>query len=187
MIIKDHLQNLAPISEEDWEVFSNKFEKKTFEKNSPIITSGEVENYLYFIETGIVRFWIEVGDNEVTFDFAFEKSFFSAYPSFLTREPTNWNIQTITPTVIWCISHANLQLIYKQTQAGEKIGRLAAENLFIAGAKRKISLLTNTPEELYLMLFDEHLQLIQNIPQKYLASYIGITPQALSRIRKRIS
>jgi CRP-like cAMP-binding protein len=187
ILIKDHIQKLTPISDEDWEIFSTKFEKQIFKKNSPIIMSGEVENYLYFIETGIVRFWIKTGDNEVTFDFAFEKSFFSAYLSFLTREPTNWNIQTLTPAVLWRISYADLQLTYKQTQVGEKIGRLAAENLFIAAAKRKIALLTDTAEELYLMLFKEHLHLIQNIPLKYLASYIGVTPQALSRIRKRIS
>lgn len=96
ILIKDYIQKLTPISDEDWEIFSTKFEKQIIKKNSPIIISGEVENYLYFIETGIVRFWIVVGDNEVTFDFAFEKSFFSAYLSFLTREPTNWNIQTLT-------------------------------------------------------------------------------------------
>lgn len=185
--IKDHLQKLAPISDEDWTVFSTKFEKQVFKKNSLIIGSGAIENYLSFIETGIVRFWVETGDHEVTFDFAFEQSFFSAYPSFLTRDTTNWNIQALTPTVLWRISYTDLQLIYEQTRVGEKIGRLATEDLFITAAKRKIALLTNTPEELYLMLFKEHLHLIQHIPLKYLASYIGITSQALSRIRKRIS
>lgn len=187
LFIKDYLERLAPISDKDWAVFSTKFEKQVFKKNGPIILSGEVENYLSFIETGIVRFWIEAGDNEVTFDFAFEKSFFSAYPSFLNRESTNWNIQALTPTVLWRISYADLQLIYEQTQVGEKIGRLATENLFVTAAKRKVALLTNTAEELYLILFKEHVHLVQHIPLKYLASYIGITPQALSRIRKRIS
>ncbi len=188
LLIKDYLQRLAPISDEDWTIFSTKFEKQVFKKNSPIIISGEVENYLSFIEKGIVRFWIEAGDdNEVTFDFAFANSFFSAYPSFLIQESTDWNIQTLTPTVLWRISYSDLQLIYAQTLVGEKIGRLATEDLFVTAAKRKIALLTNTAEELYLMLFKEHLHLIQHIPLKYLASYIGITPQALSRIRKRIS
>ena len=105
----------------------------------------------------------------------------------MTRESTNWNIQTLTPTILWRISYADLQLIYEQTIVGEKIGRLATEQLFVTAANRKIALLTHTAEELYLMLFKEHLHLIKHIPLKYLASYIGITPQALSRIRKRIS
>lgn len=187
LLIKDYLQKLVPISDEDWFEFSNKFERKVIKKNSLIIESGEVENYLSFIEIGIVRFWIEVEDNEVTFDFAFENNFFSAYPSFLTRESTKWNIQTLTNTVLWRISYADLQIIYAQTLVGEKIGRLATEHLFITAAERKIALLTKTAEELYLTLFKEHLHLVKHIPLKYLASYIGITPQALSRIRKRIS
>nr|WP_199002157.1 cyclic nucleotide-binding domain-containing protein [Flavobacterium sp. ASV13] len=186
MLIRDYLEMLIPISDEDWSVFSTKFEKVIFKKDALIINSGKVENYLSFIETGIVRFWIEAGEKEITFDFAFEKSFFSAYLSFLTRDTTNWNIQAVTPIVLWRISHTDLNLIYEQTVVGEKIGRLAAEDLFITAAKRKIALLTNTAEELYLSLFKEHPHLIKNIPLKYLASYIGITPQALSRIRKRI-
>lgn len=186
LVIKKHLQKLGLLSEEDWNHYASKFEKHTFKKNSFIIQTGEVENYLSFIETGIVRFWIESKENEVTFDFAFEKQFFSAYPSFLTRESTNWNIQALTPIVLWRISHADLQLIYQQTQSGDKLGRLATESLFITAANRKTDLLTQTAEELYLRLLQEHKQLIQYIPLKYLASYIGITPQALSRIRKRI-
>lgn len=92
----------------------------------------------------------------------------------------------MTPIVLWRISHADLQFIYEQTQSGDKLGRLATESLFITAAERKIDLLTQTAEELYLRLLQEHKQLIQYIPLKYLASYIGITPQALSRIRKRI-
>jgi len=186
MLIREYLEKLVPICDKDWAVFSTKFEKQVFKKNSLIIRSGDVENYLSFIETGMLRFWIEVGDKEITFDFAFEKSFFSAYLSFLTRDTTNWNIQAITPIVLWRISYTDLHLIYEQTVVGEKIGRLAAEDLFIKAAKRKIDLLTYTAEELYLILFKEQPHLIQNIPLKYLASYIGVTPQALSRIRSRI-
>ncbi|MBD3906069.1 cyclic nucleotide-binding domain-containing protein [Chryseobacterium sp. C-39] len=152
-IIKDYLQKLALISDEDWVVFSTKFEKQIFKKKDLIIKSGDVENYLSFIETGIVRFWIETEDKDVIFDFTYEKSFFSAYLSFLTRESTNWNIQEVTPIVLWRISYTDLQLIYDQTQVGEKIGRLAAENLFMMATKRKISLLTSTAEELYVELF----------------------------------
>jgi DNA-binding MarR family transcriptional regulator len=69
---------------------------------------------------------------------------------------------------------------------GNLFGRLAAESLFLEKSKRELSLLTNTPEQRYLNLFTEHPELIRKIPLKYIASYIGVTPQALSRIRKRI-
>ncbi|MFC0076488.1 Crp/Fnr family transcriptional regulator [Flavobacterium procerum] len=97
-----------------------------FKKNTLITRSGAAEDYLSFIETGIVRFWIEAADKEITFDFAFEKSFFSAHLSFFIRESTDWNIQSVAPTVLWRISCTDLQLIYQQAQVGDKLGRLAA-------------------------------------------------------------
>jgi len=186
-LIKDYLKKLAPISEEETDFFFSMMEKKVFKKESLILTAGKVENHIYFIESGIVRFWIDKDEKEISSAFVFEGSFFSSYPSFLTRKASIWNIQAITPTVLWSISYSNLQQIYKQISVGEKIGRLVAEHLAIMLFYRETSLLRETPEERYLMLFSEHPRFLQSIPLKYLASYIGVTPQALSRIRKRIS
>lgn len=80
-----------------------------------------------------------------------------------------------------------MQEIYKETQIGNTIGRQASEELFLKKSQRELSLLNETAEQRYLKLFSEQPELIKEIPLKYIASYIGITPQALSRIRKRIS
>jgi len=186
-LIKDYFEKLTPISDEEADIISSMMERKTFKKNSLILTAGEVENYIYFIESGIVRFWVEKDEKEISSAFVFEGSFFSSYPSFLTQKRSMWNIQTITPTVLWCISYSNLQRIYKQISVGERLGRLVAEHLATMLFYREASLLMETPKERYLKLFSEHPRFIQSIPLKYLASYIGVTPQALSRIRKRIS
>jgi hypothetical protein len=85
------------------------------------------------------------------------------------------------------ISYSDLQDVYKNSSVGNLIGRRASEVLFVLKTQREISLLKLNAEERYLQLLKEQPHLIQNIPQKYLASYIGITPQALSRIRKRIN
>ena len=81
----------------------------------------------------------------------------------------------------------DLQKIYDETEIGNKIGRLASEDLFLKKSKRELSLLTETAEQRYLNLFSEQLHLLKQVPLKYIASYIGITPQSLSRIRKRIT
>ena len=83
-------------------------------------------------------------------------------------------------------SYKNLQEVYKKTSIGNTLGRLSSERLFLIKSKREISLLNETAEERYLKLFDERPELIKEIPLKYIASYIGVTAQALSRIRKRI-
>ena len=88
---------------------------------------------------------------------------------------------------MWSVSFNDLQLIYAETNIGNTIGRLASEDLFVKKSKREVSLLNLSAEERYLNLFKEQPHLLIHIPLKYIASYIGITPQALSRIRKRIS
>jgi hypothetical protein len=80
-----------------------------------------------------------------------------------------------------------LQEIYAETNIGNTIGRLASEDLYIKKSKREVSLLNQSAEERYLNLFKEQPHLLNHLPLKYIAAYIGITPQALSRIRKRIS
>jgi hypothetical protein len=88
---------------------------------------------------------------------------------------------------LWRISHDHLQQVYEETSVGDRIGRFAAEQLYLQKSNREHSLLRDSAEERYLKLFSEQPLLIKHIPMKYLASYIGITPQALSRIRARIS
>jgi CRP-like cAMP-binding protein len=152
-----------------------------------VIKAGQTEDYLYFVESGILRFYVESGEKEITTDFAFQGSFTSAYSSFITRRPTIYNIEALTDVSLWRIHYTDLQEVYRQNPAGQALGRMAAEQLFIRKTEREVSLLRDKPEERYLALLEQNPQLVQQIPLKYLASYIGITPQALSRIRKRIA
>jgi len=174
------------ISEQDWEIFSSKLVKQTFPKKTNLLLIGETEQYLSFVDDGIIRFYIPKGDSDLTFGFVFSGSFMCAYDSFLTQNPSIYSVQTITNTTLWRLGYKDLQEIYNKTEIGNLIGRITAENLFLNKAEREISLLINTPEERYLKIFKERPELIEKIPLKYIASYIGITPQALSRIRRRI-
>ncbi|MEL7146776.1 MAG: hypothetical protein AAFO69_10440, partial [Bacteroidota bacterium] len=130
----------------------------------------------------------EITPNQpLTFDFTFENQFFSAYWSFLNRQPNQYQMQTLTKTILYSMTYEDLQNVYQNTKIGNVIGRLTAERLYVNKFKRELSLLKESAEERYLKLFEEHPKLIMQIPLKYIASYIGITPQALSRIRKRIT
>ena len=185
--IRQALETIHPISEEDWKIFGPLFHRKTYEKDDHILRVGQTEKYLYFIEKGIVRSYLERRESEVTVEFSFQETIFSSYASFLTQTPSLVDVQAITDLVIWRVGYADLQKIYADSNIGNLIGRVASELLFIEKSNRELALLCKTAEERYLDLINEHPELIQNIPLKYIASYIGITPQALSRIRKRIS
>lgn len=185
--IKAYFQKIVTISDKDWQLFSSKLSKQIFPKKTVLLSKGKTENYLSFIEKGIIRYFLPDDEQELTFSFAFENGFASAYDSFLTRNPSVYSVETLSHTVIWRISFEDLQTIYQETDIGNTIGRKASEDLFIRKSRRELSLLTQSAEQRYLNLFTEQPHLLQLIPLKYIASYIGITPQALSRIRKRIS
>lgn len=185
--IRKYFERKLKLSDQDWEIFSSKLIKREFPKKQILLSAGQIENHLSFVESGIVRFFFPKQESDLTFSFTFDNNFVSGYDSFLTRSPSSYNIETLTPTVLWRLTYDDLQDIYENTAVGNVIGRKAGEELFLKKSQREHALLNQTAQQRYLNLFTEQPYLIKEIPLKYIASYIGVTPQALSRIRKRIS
>jgi CRP-like cAMP-binding protein len=185
--IKQLFKNLVSISEPDWVTFSGKLHFKRFDKKSRISHPGRVEDRLYFLADGVVRFIVFNDEKESTTDFAFSGQFFSSYSSFITRQPGIFEIRPVTRTAdCFYITWQDLQEIYTTTNCGEKIGRMAAEQQFIKKSAREVSLLNEHPKDRYLQLLEEQPKWVQEIPLKHLASYLGIAPETLSRIRRSI-
>ncbi|MGB5555477.1 MAG: cyclic nucleotide-binding domain-containing protein [Flavobacteriaceae bacterium] len=185
--IYEYFKENFDISHSDWSIFSSKLIKQEFLKKEKILKVGETEKYLSFIEDGIVRLYIPKEENDLTFGFVFKGSFVSAYDSFLTQTASKYAIEPVTHAVLWRLSYNDLQTVYKRSGIGNLIGRKASEELFLIKSQRELSLLNESAESRYLNLFSDRPELIRQIPLKYIASYIGVTPQALSRIRRRIS
>jgi CRP-like cAMP-binding protein len=187
--IKSYLDQIASISSSDWDFFTSKLQKRIIPKKSVFLKINEIENQISFITSGVVRLFIPKEDleKEITFGFSFKNQFVSAYDSFLTQTPSAYQLQALCETTLLSISHSDLQLVYSTTQIGNLVGRLTAERLFLIKSKREQNLLNLTAEERYLRLFKERPELLNVIPLKYISSYIGVTAQALSRIRKRLA
>ena len=185
--IKKFIDHIYPMNSSDWNFFSSKLFQEKFKKKSTLIKVGEIEDHLSFISEGIVRYYIPQEENDLTFGFLFENQFVTAYDSLITQSISSYQIETLTDTILWRISYKDLQEVYEKTESGHNIGRRMAESMFLIKSKREIALLSKTAEERYLDLFKERPELIKQIPLKYIASYIGVSPQALSRIRKRIT
>ena len=187
--IKSYLDQIASISSSDWDFFTSKLQKRIIPKKSVFLKINEIENQISFITSGVVRLFIPKEDleKEITFGFSFKNQFVSACDSFLTQTPSAYQLQALSETTLLSISHSDLQLVYSTTQIGNLVGRLTAERLFLIKSKREQNLLNLTAEERYLRLFKERPELLNVIPLKYISSYIGVTAQALSRIRKRLA
>jgi CRP-like cAMP-binding protein len=186
--IKAYLDQIASISNADWEFFTSKLHSRIIAKKTVFLKVNDIENHISFIESGVVRIYIpkENPEKEITFGFSFKDQFISAYDSFLTQEPSVYELQALTETTLLSITYADLQAVYKTTQIGNLIGRLTAERLFLIKSSREQDLLNLSAEERYIKLFKQRPELLKVIPLKYISSYIGVTAQALSRIRKRI-
>lgn len=185
--IKAYYESIVQLKESEWIFIAARFRKCIFTKNEIITRPGAIERHLSFIEKGIVRTYLPDPNKERTIHFSFDKAFTCAYDSFLTQTPSAYALQSLTTTTAWQISYDQLQEVYTQTRAGNYIGRYASEKLLLAKSKRELSLLNRTAKERYLDLFNEQPEIIRRIPLKYIASYIGVTPQGLSRIRRQIT
>lgn len=185
--IHDRLDMGLKLSEEECQFLNEHFERVEIGKKQFIVEEGGKEKYIYFIEEGIFRYWTyNLKMREITFWFSFPKEFANSH--FLLRNDrlSAFNIQAISDSVVWRMKSDDLLKLYANSFNVSKIARVVLKNALVRKVQREISLLTLTPEERYKELMEFNKAMILTIPLKYLASYLGVTPQALSRIRKRI-
>ncbi|UBM60113.1 Crp/Fnr family transcriptional regulator [Marinilongibacter aquaticus] len=183
----EYFAQFVILEERVLERIMGKLELCSFPKKHIILQKGEVENYISFIESGSIRFYVPDIDLEKTFAFIFEQDLVCAYDSFLSREPALYCAETMEETILYRIAYSDLQKVYDEIPESNVLGRKLSEVIYLKKAKRELSFLLDSPETRYEKIFSERPNLLQRVPLKYIASYIGVTPQALSRIRKRIS
>lgn len=175
------------LNEENWANFEQKLIVKQYKKGDCILKPGEVCNTVSFINYGLVRSYYLVDGREITTNFFVEDSCFSNYQSFLSRTPSLMYTDILEDSELVDIDYNGLQYAYDNIPDSERVGRLVAEQLYIILSNRNASLLLETPEQRYLKILQEKPDLVRRVPQYMVASYLGITPEALSRIRSRIS
>ena len=185
--VSDSLNSSLRLTEEEQIFFAKNFVKEDLKKNDFVIREGEKEYYLYFIERGLLRYWAtDYDDKEVTFWFSIEGEFANSYLSLKDNQPSEFNIQALSDSTIWKLSREKLSYLYSTSLNVNKIGRIVLEDALTRKIKRETSLLKLTAEERYKEFLEKEKYLLNTVPLKYIASYLGITPQGLSRIRKRI-
>lgn len=165
-----------------WENFAKLGEVQNFPKETVLKAAESTERYLNIILKGSGGNLIWNKNNFVCIDISFENEFLFDYMSFTLRKATPIEVRLFEDSSIFRISHQSFQLTLMDGNFGEKITKLIAEASFIDKQQQQIDLLTKTAKERYIQLIKYH-KGVNRIPLKYLASYLGITPQSLSRIR----
>lgn len=167
-------------------LFLSKLIVKNYRKKELILKEGNVCKYAYFINSGCLRYYYNINGEENTAQFFFENGWYTDYDSFLTGKPSKQNIEALEKSELLLISIEDLQELYKEIPKFERMGRMMAESSFLGIRQRNEMLGNHTAEERYIALMNERPKVFERIPQHYIASYLGIKPQSLSRIRKRI-
>lgn len=185
--VKQALLQLDKHSGDNWHLFEQLLQPVEFSNGSFLAHMGRISSAIYFISSGIVRVYTVHQEEEVSLDFAFPGQFSTAYASFITQQPSIVSLQAITPVNGFAFYYADLQELYKKSHAAEHTGRLLAEYQYVRKYQRELAFLQYTAKERYLQLLSENPQVVQQIPVKYIASYLGIAPESLSRIRRGLT
>ncbi len=181
-----HLQHLIGLTNEEFDIFLGCLQSQKLKRREVLIAEGDICRYAYFIKKGCLRYFHNVDGEEITGQFFFENGWYTDYESFLLQKPSKQNIDALEPTELILLPKSELLKLYITIPKFEKFGRIMAENAFL-GLRNRTELLTQqSAEERYLRLMKERPKVIERVPQHYIASYLGIKPPSLSRIRKRI-
>src|SRR5690606_14456857 len=129
--------------------------------------------------------YYQVGSEEVTKDFSFENSFCGSYASFITGQPSKFNVKAMENMMLYTIDRKSLVQLTEDLPCWQKFNLISVENLFIRKENREACFLLETPDERYEKLAEENKEMLQRVPLKYLASYLGVSAETLSRIRAR--
>lgn len=173
------------LNEDEKRYLTTLFKEKRVKKNDFFLKEGAVCRHVGFIVKGVVRYYINKDGEEKIYGFGKEGDFICNYESFLSKQPSGKNIRHIEEGVLLTLSYEHLQLFYKNIRGGERFGRLISEHIFVEALRQITSLYTDSAEERYHNFLQVYPDLQQRIPQYCIASYVGVKPQSLSRIRKR--
>jgi CRP-like cAMP-binding protein len=187
---RQHLENFVTFTDPEWALFSEKLYRRDIRKRGVLVDHGRVCNEIGYILSGSFRFFFLKDGVEISNYFCFQDELISSYQSFLKQAPSFPAIQALEDASLICFSYAGLQeLLHHPVIAPkmERFGRMVAEYLICCYEDRLVSFITQTPEERYRQLLQMQPDLLQRIPQHYVANYLGITPVSLSRIRKRMA
>jgi len=184
--IRQYYEKFVKIREEDWKLLENKLTVRQLRKGEFLTREGEPVNEVSFVEEGLLRMFYHRDGKEISAQFFYPGVYMSVYDSFLTRKPARINIDALTDSTVINLNYEAVQELYEYNMEFQKFGRLIAEAILISTQKRVMSLMLDDPETRYINLVNERPKVIQTIPQYMIASYLGVTPEGLSRIKKRI-
>lgn len=186
MHLREFIEGYVKLNDNDWQLIEEQFDPREFKKNELILEEGKVCKYFYFLESGLIRFFYNIDGEDITKTFTIAPYCFTSKTSFRKQSASKEGIQALEKTTVWQVSYSN----YK------KLETLNSWNLFMRKLLNEVQefsdslyleMKTMTAEDRYIKITQSYPEeIIKKIPLKHLSTFLGVAPQSLSRIRKKL-
>ncbi len=186
-LLIESFEKHIPLSENDKKLIISNFRERKVKKGQFLVHEGAVSRCTNFVNEGSVRtYFIDMNGQEHIVQFAIEGWWISDLNSFIMQVPATFNVQAIEDSTILELPFENLEMLYTKVPKNERYFRITTQRAFVAFQQRVVQNISMTAEERYLAFQQKYPKIELRIPQKLVASYLGITPEFLSKIKKRI-
>ncbi len=181
------INQISALEEKEIKLIKSSFEPLKLNKGEFFLKAGEINIHVGFLDKGLVRYFVYKDEEESTFEFTKEGEFIADYQSFNSKTESVQNIQAIEDCEILIINYENVQTIFDSTKKGNLIGRHIIEHRFDIMVNQLLAIYMQNHEDRYQSFIKHYSDLSQRIPQYLIASYVGVKPESLSRIRRRFT
>ncbi len=182
--LKQFVTQFANLSQEEWEAVKPFIKVRKLKKNEYFIREGEIARYISFTQEGYLRVLYNHDGDEITRDISPLHTFVTALPSYVSQTPSFEIIQAITDCELFVIYRDNLEALYDRYNNWQRVGRRVMEEMFVQTQSRIYAFITQPAEVRYKEMMKQFPDIFQHVPLQYIASYLGITSQSLSRLRR---
>ena len=182
---RDFISTYVGLKDSEWHIIRESFNCTYYNKGDLLLESGKICDFFGFLEEGLLRYFSWKDGEDITKFFTLPPYAFTSQRSFSMRTPSKENIEAVEDSVVWSISYERNQELMQMSSYNTFIRKLVQEVQYFT--ENILDELQNlTAEDRYQKIIHEQPELIKRVPLRYLASYLGITPQSLSRIRKNL-
>lgn len=156
---------------------------RKFEKRAMLVRAGEVEDWFNFIGRGLIRKYYLKGKEEINTQISYEGHIIHSQESFHSRTPSEYSVEAIEPSIVASVRYDDMERFFDQSKKMERIGRLVITSTMVLKDRWQMQLVKLTPRERFIQFVNRNPEMLQRVPQKYLASYLNIKPETFSRFK----